>query len=68
MVSKPYVIQSMNVSHEDTEWENEKREISLERAIEAAERQLASDHALGFDGWFWYRIIDDRTDEELWRS
>lgn len=68
MVSKPYTIQSMNVSHEDNEWENEKREITLERAIEAAERQLASDYALGFEGWYLYRIIDSRTNEELWRS
>ena len=68
MISKPYVIQSMNVHYEDNEWENEKREITLERAIEAAERQLASDHKFGFDGWYLYRIIDDRTNEELWRS
>ena len=68
MVNKPFIIQSANLTHKEIFWDCEKREITLERAIRAAENMIASGEQFGFRGVFAYRVIDDATGEELWKS
>ena len=66
MMNKPYTIQSLNTSINGEYWDNEKQEISLRRAIEAAEQMILSDEQLDLPDTFKYRVVKTTTDEVVW--
>lgn len=65
---KPYIVQVANTTINPNEWDNEKAEITLERAINWAEKEIASDAELGLPDAYAYRIIECATDEVVWHT
>lgn len=68
MSNKRYLVQCMNASIENGTWDNEKNEVTLERAINYAERLIEMDAALPLPYSYRYRVIDRATGEAVWYS
>ena len=65
---KPYIVQVANTTINPNEWDNEKAEITLERAINWAEKEIANDEALGLPYTYAYRIVERATDDVVWHT